>query len=377
MDAKDLAELAVAIGDREDEKRVLAAVGAYAKVLRGRDVSVDRLELAEGLTTLLDHPSPEVRQEVAGVCDAFPEPYFTRALETLTRDADRFVQNAAKRAGDRRARVRKEQTRDETREQVLEAVLETIDADHGKGARRLAERAVRRGVEHFVGRMEHEVRKSDRAIERALAALQAEIAKPDVSVATLAREATALQAHFGFMRSMIRRAHEYAAHVKPVFADASLAEIVDEARRHLFERLGARAGAVHFANDVGGELRACVDRHALLQALQNVMQNAVEAYGDGNANGRLPLRVSARVLLAGAQVELRVEDEGQGMTADGLAKMFLPFGSCKPGGTGVGMLIVQKMVEDVHEGELVVESVVEKGTSVVMRVPTKQKGAKR
>jgi signal transduction histidine kinase len=357
------------------EAILLARVAAHAKALRSGDVDLDRMDLAESLSALVDHPSPEVRQAVAGACDTFPEPYFSSALERLSGDVDRFVQNAAKRAGERRARIRKERRKDETREQVLEDLLKAIEgANSAKERRQLAERAVRRGVEHVIGRLEHEVQKSDRAIESAIAALDAEIAKPDPSPAVLRRQIAELREHFGFVRTMITRGHEYAARVRPSFAEESLAEVVDLARRQLFARLGERAGAVDFVNDVDPGLRMHADRRALLQALQNFFQNAVEAYGAGRA--RLPLHVSSRVLLAGAQVELRVVDQGQGITREGLEKLYVPFGSSKRGGTGVGMPIARKMIEEVHAGELVVESEVDVGTTVIIRLPTRQPGVR-
>ena len=114
-----------------DERALLAAIAECATQLRSGDVNVDRMEVAEALCGLLGHASPEVRQEIAELCDTFPEPYFGRALERLAGDADRFVQNAAKRAGERRARVRKERKKDETREQVLAELLGAIEKGNG------------------------------------------------------------------------------------------------------------------------------------------------------------------------------------------------------------------------------------------------------
>ena len=359
----------------EDERAVLAAVTACAKALRGGDVTIERIDLAEVMCSLLDHASPEVRQEIAHVCDTFPDPFFTQALEQLTRDTDRFVQNAARRAGERRARARKERRKDETREQVLAELLAAIEKDHGPNGRRLAERAVRRGIEHFVVRLDHEVSKSDRATERALVELDAEIGKRDPNPAALRRQTAVLREHFGLVRSMIERGCAYAAQAKPVFAEEGLAAIVDQARGQLLDRLGERAARVDFVNDVSPRLRLHADRGALLQALQNVLQNAVEAYEAGRA--RLAVQVTARLLLAGAQVELTVTDRGQGITEEGMRTLFLPFGSSKPGGTGVGMLIARKMIEEVHAGELVVDSKVGSGTTVTIRLPAKQPGVRR
>ena len=51
-------------------------------------------------------------------------------------------------------------------------------------------------------------------------------------------------------------------------------------------------------------------------------------------------------------------------------------GAQKPGGTGVGMLMMRKMIEEVHEGELVIDSAPGEGTSVVFRLPARQPGVR-
>jgi signal transduction histidine kinase len=109
--------------------------------------------------------------------------------------------------------------------------------------------------------------------------------------------------------------------------------------------------------------------------LHNLLDNSVQAYDAGRA--RMPIQVSARVLLAGAQVEIRVVDRGRGIRPEDVPKIFLPFGSGKPGGTGLGMLTVKKMIEDVHGGELApVESTVDAGTTVTIRLPARQPGVR-
>jgi signal transduction histidine kinase len=180
-----------------------------------------------------------------------------------------------------------------------------------------------------------------------------------------------LRERCSFVFAIVRRAREYATRVKPVFAEESLVGLVEEARAQLFERLGARAETLVFTNDVDPELRAEVDRHALLQALQNLLQNAAEAYDVGAA--RMTVRVTSRMRRAASEVELCVADEGKGMREDRIPSLFIPFGSRKPGGTGVGLLIVRREVEEVHGGALEIASVPGKGTTMTMVLPVKQR----
>ena len=85
------------------------------------------------------------------------------------------------------------------------------------------------------------------------------------------------------------------------------------------------------------------------------------------------MRVSARTRAGESELELRVVDEGVGIAEGRIPQMFIPFGSRKPGGTGVGMLIVRRVVEVVHGGALHIASAEGKGTTVTMVIPARQR----
>jgi signal transduction histidine kinase len=366
-------ELRAAIA-ADDEKRLRAAVKACGEALGGDDVGVDRTGLGGVLLELVDHPIGEVRQALAEICDTLPEAIFDQVVERLSKDSDRYVQNAAAGGAARHAAKKVARGKGEQREQGLKGILDEIEEKHSKAARRRAEAAVRRGVEHFVRRLEHELRKTDETTTRAQAALRAEIEKPDASRALMLRHASALDEQHEFRQAIVRRAREYATHVKGVFAEASISAIVDDARRQLADRLGERVSQLSVVVDIDPELVAEVDRHALLQALQNVLQNAAEAYPPERA--QWPLRIAARTMRAKSLVELRVTDEAGGIPDDEKKGLFVPFGSTKPGGTGVGMLITRAMIEAVHGGELGIESTDGVGTTVTMVIPMRQRGGR-
>jgi two-component system, sporulation sensor kinase E len=102
-------------------------------------------------------------------------------------------------------------------------------------------------------------------------------------------------------------------------------------------------------------------RHTLHRALRNLVQNALEAMGPGGT-----------VTLVGqptaAQVQLHVRDTGVGIPAAQLATIFEPLYTTKPGGTGLGLYIVQEIVA-AHAGQVTVESVEGQGTTVTVTLP--------
>jgi PAS domain S-box-containing protein len=102
----------------------------------------------------------------------------------------------------------------------------------------------------------------------------------------------------------------------------------------------------------------------LHQVLINLVTNACHAVGAG---GRV--RVATRTAPSG-DVEIEVEDDGDGMTAEQLAHIFEPFYSTKKAGsgTGLGLSIVKNIVET-HRGSIEVSSTKGEGSVFVVRLP--------
>ncbi len=92
-----------------------------------------------------------------------------------------------------------------------------------------------------------------------------------------------------------------------------------------------------------------VDSGKIEQALQNILQNAVEAVA-ARGEGRIILRVYRRL----RQILIEVEDNGPGLPSPD-APIFDAFYSTKPSGTGLGLAIVHRIVTD-HDGMVDVES---------------------
>jgi signal transduction histidine kinase len=122
------------------------------------------------------------------------------------------------------------------------------------------------------------------------------------------------------------------------------------------------------------------DPDGLSQVLLNLLMNALAAVPPGGrigvalAPGEAPAEVVRRDgtqtgrLLAG--VELRVTDDGHGIEAEILPRIFEPFFSTKAGeGTGLGLNICRDIVRD-HDGEIGVESRPGEGTTVRVWLPT-------
>jgi PAS domain S-box-containing protein len=137
-----------------------------------------------------------------------------------------------------------------------------------------------------------------------------------------------------------------------------LAPVVDAAAADARQR-----GVALSARGLDRELVASVDGQRLRQVVSNVIRNAVDAT-EHVPGGWVEVRLHRRA--DGAVIE--VTDNGGGIRPEHREKIFLPFFTTKPTGTGLGMAIVKKLM-DLHGGEIEIDSAPGRGTSVRLLLP--------
>jgi len=124
----------------------------------------------------------------------------------------------------------------------------------------------------------------------------------------------------------------------------------------------ARAANITFELYLPADLPAVsLDVDQFKQVLLNLMLNAEQAMPAGG-------EVTIQATRDDGQVRLDLIDTGPGMPADVAAKIFKPFFSTKPGGTGLGLPISRKIVE-AHGGRLEVQSEPGRGTKFSVWLP--------
>ena len=106
----------------------------------------------------------------------------------------------------------------------------------------------------------------------------------------------------------------------------------------------------------------------LKQVLMNVLQNAIEALDPG---GEVFVRLERE---DDERVHISVSDTGAGIPSDILAQVGEPFLTTKEMGTGLGLMVSKKIVEN-HSGILDIASVEGCGTTVTIILPIKQGAA--
>jgi PAS domain S-box-containing protein len=108
-----------------------------------------------------------------------------------------------------------------------------------------------------------------------------------------------------------------------------------------------------------------IDARYIKQALLNLIKNAVAAMPGGGT-----LRVET--IRSGNEVQLRISDTGTGIPEEIMDKIFEPYFTTKPFGTGLGLTIVFKIAKE-HFGDISVSSRMGEGTTVTIALPVPQK----
>jgi signal transduction histidine kinase len=149
------------------------------------------------------------------------------------------------------------------------------------------------------------------------------------------------------------------------FGEVDLREVVDAALLTLAER--STALGVALERDVA-ELRPVRgDAEKLRRVLINLVGNALDAFAEAKTAAPR-LQIQAGENLAGTEVWLRVRDNGPGMDAEMLGRIWSPFYTSKATGTGLGLALSKKVIE-AHGGALEASSAPGEGTEFVITLP--------
>jgi PAS domain S-box-containing protein len=107
------------------------------------------------------------------------------------------------------------------------------------------------------------------------------------------------------------------------------------------------------------------DERYLKQALLNLVKNAAAAMPQG---GKLTIKTAQK----DNEVLISVRDTGMGIPEENLSKIFEPYFTTKPTGSGLGLTLVFKIIRE-HRGEIAVQSREGEGTCFTISLPVPQK----
>jgi len=123
----------------------------------------------------------------------------------------------------------------------------------------------------------------------------------------------------------------------------------------------ARSRGIVVEKELEGPLRAHADPNLLRHAVANLLKNAMEATAGMSGQGK----ILVRAFREGQRVRISVKDNGPGIPAEQIGSVFDPFFSTKESGTGLGLTLVQQVVQE-HGGTVACSS--EPGDGTVFKI---------
>lgn len=152
------------------------------------------------------------------------------------------------------------------------------------------------------------------------------------------------------LRRIVDEFSKFARMPVPVKRETSLNELVASS----VTLLKSKETDIEFTVDLPtAPLTATVDQGMITQVLTNLLKNAAEAIEKKSESAEIAGEIRVSLLQSGDRAELTIQDNGVGLPAD-RSKLFEPYYTTRSEGTGLGLPIVKKIVED-HGGSLALE----------------------
>lgn len=213
------------------------------------------------------------------------------------------------------------------------------------------------GVAHEIGNPLNSLNIHLQLIERELASLPAEQRENLKELVDVSRrEVLRLDQIISQFLRAIRPA-------RPNFEKTSIPRVLDETLRFLQHEIHDRDVLVEVVKP-DGLPDILADPNQIKQVFFNIIRNALQAMPNGGML-KITLRETERHLA------ISFRDSGPGISPENISHVFEPFHSSKTDGTGLGLMIVQRIVRD-HGGQIEIHSEPNKGTTFTIYLPREE-----
>ncbi len=147
----------------------------------------------------------------------------------------------------------------------------------------------------------------------------------------------------------------------------NLLEIIEETFELMYSELSDKNIAV--IKNLENVPETLIDSDQFRGVLINVIKNAVDAMPNGGT-------LTANLKNKGNFLEFSFKDDGKGIEKEHLKHVFEPFYTTKADGSGLGLLLVQRIL-NAHEGSVKINSNPGEGTTVILELPVRLNAAKK
>ncbi len=209
-------------------------------------------------------------------------------------------------------------------------------------------------------RLAHEIKNPLTPIQLSAERLQMKLApKLDVADAgMLGRSTQTIVNQVAALKRMVDAFSQYARAPEPAMRELDINALVHEVLT-LYESLGSRI-QLDLADDLP---RIVGDAVQLRQVMHNLLQNAQDALMDAPDP-----RITVASSVAGDLLQFSVTDNGSGFPEHLMKRAFEPYVTTKKKGTGLGLVIVKKIIEE-HGGSVAISNVEPHGARVSITLP--------
>jgi signal transduction histidine kinase len=184
----------------------------------------------------------------------------------------------------------------------------------------------------------------------------------------------------GRVNSIVTHMLKFAAPAQPAFAAVQLHDLLDHSLKLVQHRVEDRM--ISFKRKFSASPDSLTaDDHQLEQAFVNILFNAVEAMKSAGTltvtTDLIPDETRTRFREGGntpKSLRIKITDTGAGISPENLAQIFEPFFTTKENGTGLGLAVTRRIIEE-HNGTVHVESRPDHGTTFIILLPAGPKAA--
>lgn len=352
--------------DASDWSVALQAVSVAGTRIRGSvfgDPNAE--EIVAKLVVLANHTKWEVRRAVANAAAHAPHSIFESVLAKLALDDNSRVRQAAAHAALRRRDSRHASMLGKQHQDRINSTLDDIEARFGPKGRDAVKRAAEQIANTFTRELYHEIIRLLSPLAVSAERLRAQLSAANVPAEALAGEADRIGRRVAHLRSVMDAMRAYTAQPALSFKTEVLRELLQEAAGLALDSNEDKSPRPSIEIHVPSKVVVTVSRARLVQALTNVLLNAIESYRDVDLLNPIEVRAHVQEGL----VTIEVEDSGCGMSAEAQRDALTLFATSKPNGTGFGLPLAIKIIESEHGGRLSIESVKGQGTIVRMIIP--------